>query len=150
MPPVRRAVVLPLPLLALLGGCHALVRDAEVIDYRPGRPAPATVAAEDAGYRMTARGGLQNWVQTDVASGSPVGFRQESDGSVVAFAGEQTWPVDPADGRHVWLATPKPVTGWDRFLVRSRDRCESAATAVMLFVLGPVIVINGCLTGEWP
>lgn len=43
-----------------------------------------------------------------------------------AFAGDESTTIITANGRHVWLATPKPKNAWDRFLVKSRDRTEAA------------------------
>jgi hypothetical protein len=142
---MRRAVVLALNLLPLLGGCRALVRDAETVEYRPGS-APTTMAATyDATYRLYVPEKLETGMGIEVTKGEAVGFRQEPDGSIIAVAGQETKPIP--DGRCVWLCTPKPVTRWERFLVRTRDKCE---TAVMLVFLGPALVINGCVTGEWP
>jgi hypothetical protein len=109
-----------------------------------------TVAKEDAEYSLFAPDKLTSWIQTDVPKGSAVGFRQEPDGSVVAFAGEQTWRVEDSNGRHVWLCTPKPVTGWDKFLVRSRDKAENAFGATLLILAAPFWIPACAVTDEWP
>jgi hypothetical protein len=146
---VRQAILLALPWLSLLCGCHALTRDAEVIDYRPGGTPATTVAKADASYHLSAPEANTRWIQTDVLQGSAVGFRQEPDGTLTAFAGEQSWRIDASDG-HVWLCTPKPVTAWDRFLVRTRDTCESALYPTLLTLTAPIWVVHCALTGQWP
>jgi len=107
-----------------------------------------TVAKEDAEYRLSAD--KQTWIQTDVTKGREVGFRREPDGSVVAFAGEQTWQVKDSNGRHVWLCTPKPVTEWDHFLVRTRDKSENAFYTTAFILAIPFWVPHCAATGEWP
>ncbi|MBX9581941.1 MAG: hypothetical protein K2X87_16675 [Gemmataceae bacterium] len=141
---MHRAVPLAALLPALAGGCRALVRDAEAIAYRPGTP-PTTTAAEcDARYQLSAPDELRYWLQVDVPAGAAVGFRREPDGSLLAVAGEHVQPIP--DARYVWLCTPKPATRWDRFAVRTRDRCEEAVTDAKVVLFIPVM----CITGEFP
>ncbi|WP_439622001.1 hypothetical protein [Gemmata sp.] len=147
---MRQAVLLVLPAVSLLCGCHALTRDAEVIAYRPGEAVTMTAAKEDATYRLSARDGRHGWIATDVPQGGAVGFRKEADGTITAFAGAQTWPIEASDGRHVWLCTPKPTTGWDRFLVGTRDKSESAFQTTVLFLTAPIWLTQCAITGEWP
>jgi hypothetical protein len=147
---VRPTVLLALPWLSLLCGCHALIRDAEVIDYRPGGTAATTVAKFDASYRLSAPGVRRSWIETDVLQGNAVGFRQERDGTVVAFAGEQTWRVEASDGRHVWLCTPRPVTAWDQFLVRTRDTSENTFSKAVMILTAPFWITQCAVTGVWP
>jgi hypothetical protein len=109
-----------------------------------------TVAKEDAEYHLSAPDKQTSWIQTDVTKGSDVGFRQEPDGSVVAFASEQTWRVEDSNGRHVWLCTPKPVTGWDKFLVRSRDKSENAFYTTVMILTAPFWIPRCAATGQWP
>ncbi|VTU00257.1 unnamed protein product [Gemmataceae bacterium] len=147
---MRRAILLVLPAVSLLCGCHALARDSEVIAYRPGEAVTTTVAKEDATYRLSARDGRQGWIGTEVSRGGAVGFRQEADGQVTAFAGSQTWPIEASDGRHVWLSTPKPTSGWDRFIVRTRDKSASAFQATVLVITAPIWLTWCAVTNEWP
>ena len=147
---VRYVVLLVLPGLSLFCGCHALTRNAEGVDYRPGGPTITTVATFDASYSLAAPDAFKSWIQTDVPQGSLVGFRQEPDGAVVAFAGELTWPVDDAAGRHVWLCTPKPTNEWERFLVRTRDRSEEAFYKTVMILTAPIWITQCSITGEWP
>jgi hypothetical protein len=147
---VRQAILLVLPGLSLLCGCHALTRDAEVIDYRPGGTVATTVAKSDASYRLSAPDARTSWVATDVPQGGAVGFRTEADGTVVAFAGEQTWRIEASNGRHVWLCTPKPATGWDRLLVRTRDTAESTFCATGLILTAPLWLTLCAANGELP
>ena len=150
VPPVRRAILLVLPAVLLLCGCHALTRDSEVIAYRPGEGVTTTVAKEDATYRLSARDGRQGWIATDVPRGATVGFREEADGQIIAFAGAQTWPIEASDGRHVWLSTPKPTRGWDRFLVGTRDKTAAAFYSTLLFITAPIWLTQCAINGEWP
>ena len=142
-----RAVLLAAILPALTGGCRALVRDAEAIAYRPGtRPtvAPAEAAAT---YRLHSPDERRWWPEVEVPAGAAVGFRREPDGSLWAVAGEIVQPVP--DGRYVWLRTPKPVGRWDRFAVRTRDRCEEAAGAAAWVLASPILFVACSITGDW-
>src|SRR5579871_5330961 len=105
---MRYAAILLLAGLPLFGGC-VVVRETEVIDYRPSGSVNTTAATRDASYRLYAPDANHCWIATDVAKGEPVGFREEVDGSIVAFASKQSWTVDGAQGRHVWLCEPKPA-----------------------------------------
>ena len=147
---VRYAVLLVLPWLALLCGCNALPREAEVIEYRPGGTVPTTVAKADGEYRLSAPDARMSCIPTDVSQGSVLGFRQEPDGAVVAFAGDQSWPIEAKDGRHVWLCTPKPANEWERFLVRTRERSENAFYTTVMILTAPIWIAQCSITGEWP
>ena len=144
--------MLLLPLLALLGGCKALTRDAEAVAYRPGTPPTTVVAERDATYTLDARNPNTNtkygWDTIDLRKGATVGFRHEPDGSLVAIAGEQIIPIPDEDA--AWKYTPIPVTRLDRLAVSTRDRCEKAAETTFCYAMLPLIIFNGCVTGEWP
>lgn len=146
---VRETRLLSLPALSLLCGCQALTRGAEAIDYRPGEPPATMVAKVDGTYSLYAPNAYTSWAATDVTLGSAVGFRQEPNGTITAFAGEQTWPIDASDGRHVWLYTPKPATEWDRFLVNTRDKTESAVGTMLLFLTAPILELACAVTGQY-
>lgn len=141
-----RAALLVLP---FVGGCKALVRDPEVVEYRPGTPL-ATVASKcDAKYTLEVPD--DKWTSynpVELSKGEVVGFRRESDGSLVAFAGTHTYTIP--DQYAVWSFVPAPATRWERFAVGTNNKAKSAVESVTLWFLAPVIIINGCVTGEWP
>jgi hypothetical protein len=144
-----RAAALLLPLLCLACGCQSLARNVETVEYRPGPTLSTTVAECDAEYRLDAPEKCQMWMPVDVTKGERVGFRRDPDGSLVAIAGARTTPIPPGD-HYVWLCTPKPVTAWDRFAAKTRDTCEKAVDTTVNYLLLPLIIYNGCTTGEWP
>jgi hypothetical protein len=141
----RRAVTILLPLLILLCGCKALSRDREAVEYRPGPTLSTTVADCDAEYSLNAPEKHQTRFPVDVAKGERVGFQHDPDGSLVAVAGKVTMRIEPGE-HYVWRCTPKPVTGLDRFAVKTRDKGENVAGGVALILLLPVFV----LSGDWP
>src|SRR5207237_333350 len=71
--PMRRALLLALPLLSLLCGCKALWRDREAIEYRPGTPPTTVVADRDATYRLCADEPDPGRPSVDVTKGERVG-----------------------------------------------------------------------------
>jgi hypothetical protein len=147
---MRRAVLLALPLLALLGGCRALVRDAVAVEYHPGATPTTTVATCDATYTLYAPEPtpLVGYAEWDVTEGTTVGYRREPDGSVVAVAGELTTPIPEC--RSVWRFTPKPITRWDRFVVAARDDCKYSLGAVVSVLLLPPTILWMMCGGELP
>ena len=98
---MNRAVLLALPLLSVACGCKALVRDAETVEYRRGAIPRSTAAKCDATYTLEVPEDKRtSYNPVDVATGEPVGFRREPDGSLVAFAGTHTYTIP--DRHAVW------------------------------------------------
>lgn len=142
-------IAMVLPLVALLGGCKALVRDGETVEYRRGTLPSTTAARCDATYTLEVPAAERtSYNPVDVAMGELVGFRRESDGSLVAFAGAHTYTIP--DQNAVWSFVPAPVTRWDRFAVGAANKAKNAVEAVTTLFLVPFIIYNGCTTGEWP
>jgi hypothetical protein len=144
-------VLLALPLLHLVGGCHSLARDIVAIEYQPGT-APTTIAAKcDAVYRLSAPEKREGRPGYQVAKGETVGFRREPDGSLVAVAAGHTLALEETRYVWVWEYTPKPTTPWERFLVKTRDRGEKAAeTAVYVLFLPPFLIRQALFGPELP
>jgi hypothetical protein len=141
-------LILLFVLLSLLSGCRALVRDAEMVEYRPGAPPTTVVADCDAEYRLFAPEKHETRMPVDVAKGEAVGFRREPDGSLVAVAGKETTPIP--EGRYVWQYTPKPATRLDRFAVTTRDKCENAFYTTLFVITAPFWLVECAKTGQWP
>ncbi len=145
----RRVVLLVLPLLSLMSGCKALVRDAEVVEYRSGTLPITTAAKCDATYTLEVPENKRtSYNPVDVAKGETVGFRREPDGSLIAFAGTHTYTIP--DQHAMWCFVPAPVTRWDRFVVSTRDKCENAFSTTLLVITAPIWMAQCAKTGVWP
>ena len=140
-------VMLVLLLLTLLGGCKAIVRDAETVEYQPGATPTTVVAKCDASYKLEVRDDAHKcYPPTDVTKGAVVGFRREPDGSLTAIAGKETKAIP--EGRYVWGYKPKPVTQWERLAVGTRDTCSTAAGWVCFALFVPLDLCWCALSGE--
>jgi hypothetical protein len=141
----RRILTLLLPLLSLVCGCMGLRRDREAVEYRPGTPPTTVVAERDATYRLCADEPDPGRPWVDVTKGERVGFRRESDGSLVAIAGTRTTPVP--DVRHVWISSSWPVTRWERFAESTVEGSKKVAGIVVAIPMLPFVFL-WCVTGH--
>jgi len=147
--PVRRMISLAVALGALTG-CRALERDVVAVEYRPDRTLASTTAAYDATYYLHAPATEEKSAPVKVPKGATVGFVRESDGVIVAIAGEERTALPDEKCVWKWKYTQRPVTRWDRFVSRTITNCGGAIATAWLVALSPCIIVNGMITGEWP
>jgi len=147
---VRGPALFAIASISLLSGCQSLERDVVAIEHRPGTDPTTVLSSCDAAYELTSPEPNSHiaYATIELAKGATVGFRRETDGSLVAIAGAQTTPI--SDCHSVWRYTPNPNPRWKRFVSNTHDRYRSAADAMALFFISPFIIVNGCVTGEWP
>jgi hypothetical protein len=142
---MKHTLLLVLSLLSLVGGCKALSRDREAVEYRPGTLPTTVVADRDATYKLCADEPDPGRPVVDVTKGERVGFRREPDGSLVAVAGTRTTPVP--DVRHVWISSSWPVTRRERFAESTSEGCKKAAQTVAGVIFFPAAVVLMVITG---
>ena len=133
---MRRAVLLALAVLTVLGGCSHPRRPGVLASYTPGQKPTSAKAPYDATVELYARDEAQAsgpLTSTGVTGGTRVGFRREADGSVVAFVGER--PVPLQDGRFEWVIV---ASSWPRWWARRADNAGRAAEAA-----GNALVFTG-------
>lgn len=140
----RCAVLLP---LLLLGGCKALVREGDVVGYHPDLPPRAEHAPYDTTYTLYALDpdAQPAYVTIELPKGTPIGYRREPNGALVAVAGEQVTPIP--DERAMWRYTPTPRSRVRQFAVKTRDTGESVVSALILTPFLVWAIVSG---GEVP
>jgi hypothetical protein len=130
---MQPSVFVGLSFIGLGSGCSALDRDVAMAEYRPGTNPVTVVAKRDACYTLHAPESLESHLPRDVEKGERIGFHHSPDGTLFAVVGSEVMPLP--EGHYVWRCTPKPVTSWDRFLVRTRDTLETVQVLVGLTML---------------
>lgn len=142
-----RRAVLALTLPPLLGGCLALVHDAEAIAYRPGTTPTTTVAKCDATFSLSASQADERaeLPVIELPKGATVGYRRETDGSLVAVAGERAIPI--LNDNAVWRYTPIPAARWKEFADATGRRCQAVAGVLIGVPLFPLVLV-WLLTGH--
>lgn len=111
-----------------------------IVFYEPGQKPKSRKVAYDATVELIARdqqAATGPLTSTGVTSGTRVGFREESDGSVVAFVGER--PVPIPEGRSEWVMVS---TSWPRWWSRRGEDLNRAAEAS-----GTAIYLTGVVVG---
>jgi hypothetical protein len=137
---MRRAVLLCLIVLCAIGGCSHRSGPGVVARYEPGKKLMSKTIPYDATVELYSRdqpGATGPLTSTTVAGGTMVGFRRESDGSVVAFVGER--PVPIPDGRCEWVIV---ASSWPRWWSRRADDAERGTQA-----LGQALLVTGICLG---
>jgi hypothetical protein len=135
-----RTVLLTLAVLTALGGCSHRSGPGVVARYEPGKELTSKTVPYDATVELYSRdqaSATGPLTSTTVTGGTPVGFRREADGSVVAFVGER--PVPIPDGRCEWVIV---ASSWPRWWSRRADDAERGAKA-----LGEALVVTGICLG---
>jgi hypothetical protein len=147
---MRGIFYLAIGLLYFLCGCQtSSMRDLVAIEYNLGTT-PHTITAKcDATFTLTSSepSSLFGDTSIELKQGTPVGFRQEQDGSIVAIAGQEIFHLQ--NERSVWLYTPKPKIQWDQLKVKAREDCPAIFGTTMAIITFP-LWLPCAFTGVWP
>lgn len=144
---MRSAVLLTLSMLIVLNGCanpHANRPAAEI------RPDIAPITSEvkyEATYALYRTDGPGVPLHsTRLTRGERVGFRRQSDSSVVAVAGGHTLPL--GDGTFAWLLVENSSPNWRVRAAQDGQRVAGKlGSGILLGVLAAVFVAGGVLYG---
>ena len=139
----RPSILLLFAILA--SGCAA---ERKLVEHRTGWMESSRSLPVDATCTLVANNGTYSRSPIEVRRGADVGFRRDQEGRLVAFAGNQGFPVE--ENQAEWRFRRLPSTAWDRFADRTRSRSEQVASSARMLVLWPFIIINGSITGDWP
>jgi hypothetical protein len=135
---MRRAVLVALAFSIIASGCahpHARKPAAEL---RAGREPTTRPVRHDATYALTRIGGVGEPLATArVLRDECVGFRREADGSVVAVAGNKSYPMP--DGEFAWVLVPGTGPTWRE---RAGADCKDAAAKC-----GGALILGGLALG---
>jgi hypothetical protein len=135
---MRRVVLLALAFSIAAGGCAHPRGRFPAAEFRAGRaPATRTVRHEASYALMRTDGPGEPLATARVLRDECVGFRREADQSIVAVAGNKTFPLP--DGEFAWVMVPGTEPPWRE---RAGTDCKDAAAKV-----GGALVLGGLALG---